>query len=99
VPRFDFVRSFAEQGLVPGGSRTNLAYVEPSARFDPELDEIERLVLADAQTSGGLLIAVPPENEAQLVAELGKQGTLARAVIGEIVEGEAGNLEVVTESG
>ncbi len=95
VPVFDFVRGFAAEGLVPGGSKANLAYVESSTRFDASIDETDRLVLADAQTSGGLLIAVPPEREALLLAELEAKGTLARAVIGEITDGEAGTLEVV----
>lgn len=95
VPTFDFVRDLAEEGLVPGGSRRNLEYVASSAHFDEGVDEIDRLILADAQTSGGLLLAVPAEREAELLAELERRGTLARAVIGEVLEGEPGRLEVV----
>jgi selenide,water dikinase len=95
VPRFAFVRSLAEAGLVPGGTRRNLEYVAAATRFDPGVDEVERLLLADAQTSGGLLLAIPPENEAQIRAELEARGTPARAVIGELVEGEPGSVEVV----
>ncbi len=94
VPTFDFIRELAEAGLVPGGTKTNLAYVEPTTRFDPALREVDRLLLADAQTSGGLLLAIPPEREAKLVKELQAAGTLAHSVIGEIVEGEPGSLEV-----
>jgi len=94
VPVFDFVRGFADAGLVPGGSRTNLAYVSRTTRFDPGVSERDRLVLADAQTSGGLLIAVAADAEANLVAELVARGTPAAAVIGEIVEGQPGALEV-----
>jgi selenide,water dikinase len=56
---------------------------------------VERLILADAQTSGGLLIAVPPEAEASLLRELGERGTPVRAVVGELLSGESGRLEVV----
>ena len=49
---------------------------------------------ADAQTSGGLLLAVPAENEARLLEELSSRGAPARAVIGEILAGEAGRLFV-----
>ena len=94
VPVLDFVRPLAEEGLIPAGSRKNLAYVKPHTRFEPGLAPTEQLILADAQTSGGLLIAVPAEGEAKLLAELERQGAPARAVIGEIVEGEAGRLEV-----
>ena len=94
VPTFDFIRELAEAGLVPGGSKTNLAYVEPVTRFDPALREADRLLLADAQTSGGLLLAIPPQREAKLLKELQAAGTLAHAVIGEVVAGTPGSLEV-----
>jgi selenide,water dikinase len=99
VPTFDGARASAEAGMVPGGSKRNLRYVEPVTRFDPAIQEVDRLVLADAQTSGGLLLAVAPENEAALLAELASRGTPARAVVGEIIPGEAGHIEVVAGSG
>ena len=94
VPVFDSTRKLAAEGMVPGGSRRNLEYVEQSTRFDAALSPTDRLVLADAQTSGGLLIAVAPEREADLIAELEARGTFARAAIGEVVEGEPGALDV-----
>jgi selenide,water dikinase len=69
--------------------------VAPSTSFDASLGEIERLILSDAQTSGGLLIAIAPEKQAQLLAELERHNTLSRAVVGEVIEAEAGRLEVV----
>jgi selenide,water dikinase len=53
-----------------------------------------RLLLCDAQTSGGLLLAVPPDQEARLLAELERRGTPARAGIGEVVTGGPGEIEV-----
>jgi selenide,water dikinase len=94
VPLLPFARGLAEAGLVPGGSRRNLDYVTPHAEFASGLGEVERLLLADAQTSGGLLLAVPAENEARLLEELSSRGAPARAVIGEILAGEAGRLFV-----
>jgi selenide,water dikinase len=94
VPILDFVPELVKQGFVPGGSRTNLAYVEGTTRFAENVSEDMRLVLADAQTSGGLLIAVRPERESQLVSELERRQTLAHSVIGEVVEGPAGEIEV-----
>ena len=94
VPVFDFARSLAEDGVVPGGTKRNLAYVAEHVRFDDALPEHERLILADAQTSGGLLMAVSPENEAALLADLEKRGALAAVTIGEIVDGDAGTIAV-----
>ena len=46
---------------MPGGSLDNLAYVKPFVKFAEEIPENEHLILADAQTSGGLLLSLPPE--------------------------------------
>jgi selenide,water dikinase len=94
VPAFDFARALAERGLVPGGTKRNLSYVEPHVSWSASVSGSERLLLCDAQTSGGLLIAVPPEGEGALLAELEARGTLAHAVIGEIVAGDRGRIEV-----
>ena len=51
-------------------------------------------MLADAQTSGGLLIAVAPERAGALLDDLRRRGTPAAAEVGEIVAGD-GSIEVV----
>jgi len=90
----DFARGFAREGVVPGGTKRNLAWVTPVTEFSPQIAEHERLILCDAQTSGGLLIAVPPEREVELLADLERRGTPAAASIGELVAGPAGSLEI-----
>lgn len=94
VPLFSQTRRFAEAGLVPGGTRNNLRYVEEITNWDAKLGELDRLILSDAQTSGGLLIAIAPENEATLKAELEKNGSLAQSTVGEVVAGPAGHLSI-----
>ena len=95
VPVFDFVPALAEAGFVPAGSRKNLAHVVPTTRFDGAVSDLQQLLLADAQTSGGLLLSVPADRAADLVADLEARGTLAHAVIGEVEDGPAGHVEVV----
>jgi selenium donor protein len=95
MPVLPFARRLARAGVAPGGSKRNLAYVEPHTAFDAGLDEAERLLLADAQTSGGLLIAVPRAHESHLLAELRRARTLAASVIGELIEGTTGHMEVI----
>ncbi|MBO2449941.1 selenide, water dikinase SelD [Actinomadura barringtoniae] len=56
VPYLDGARAAVRDGFVPGGSRRNLAWVSPHTDFG-RIAEEERLLLADAQTSGGLLVA------------------------------------------
>jgi len=97
IPVLDFVRPLAQAGRAPGGSRKNLAYVAADTRFAEDVSPADRLILADAQTSGGLLIAVPADREADLLRALERNATPARAAIGELLPGEPGSIEVVAE--
>lgn len=92
VPLLPGVEDLAEAGVIPGGTERNLASAGEFTRFG-ELAEVFKTILADAQTSGGLLLAVSPDRCDDLVTALGEAGTLAAAVIGEIVEGKG--IEVV----
>lgn len=65
VPFFSGAKGYAEAGTFPAGSRDNRGFFGPRVRFDPGLSEAERMLLFDAQTSGGLLLAIPPEREAE----------------------------------
>lgn len=86
VPVQDGVRELAAQDVVPGGSKANLRWVEPHVRFPADLPLADRLVLADAQTNGGLLAAVEAGTAAALVERLRAAGVEA-ALIGEAVAG------------
>lgn len=57
VPYLDGARDAARDGFVSGGTRRNLDWVRPHTSWGPGVAELERLLLADAQTSGGLLVA------------------------------------------
>ena len=94
VPLLPRVLDLINEGVVPGGSWTNLESVTPYVTFADDVDRALRVALADAQTSGGLLIAVAPERTDLLVQSLSARGTLAAAVIGELVEGEPGTIRV-----
>ena len=83
---------------MPGGTERNLAAAE-RVEWGPDLNAADRYLCVDAQTSGGLLLAVPPENEASLVAALREEQTPAAAVIGRIVAGPAGRVRVTRQPG
>jgi selenide,water dikinase len=85
VPYLDGVWELVEEGIVPGGTRRNLTSAEPLARWGSGVGENARLVLCDAQTSGGLLMAARPERIDRLLAELRGRGVQTAAVIGEIL--------------
>lgn len=70
VPLLPGVRTLAEEGMVPGGTRRNLEWSRSRLTGAEDLDETTLLLLADAQTSGGLLFAAPPEAAERAVAEL-----------------------------
>lgn len=86
IPLLPGLDQLAEGGVVAGGTRRNLEAAVAYTDFGG-LPEPTQLILADAQTSGGLLLAVQPGSADELVAALGEAGTLAAAVIGELVEG------------
>jgi selenide,water dikinase len=94
VPLIEGTRELAERGLIPGGSRRNLESVASGLRWAPSLTELDHLLLADAQTSGGLLIAVAPERTDELVRLLQDAGAVAAAVVGEITD-ETGTIEII----
>jgi selenide,water dikinase len=93
VPLLAHARNLVGRGIVPGGTRRNLESAA-DVEWADDIPASDRLLLADAQTSGGLLLAVPPENEAALVAALREQGTPAAAVIGRLIDGPAGAVRV-----
>lgn len=95
VPVLDGVRDLAAAGLVPGGTRRNESYYGGFVNFGPEVAEVDRTLLFDAQTSGGMLIAVDPAAEAALLDGLRRRGTPAASVIGRTVAGEPGRIRVL----
>lgn len=96
VPTFAATQRLVAAGLVPGGTKNNLRYVEATTVFADSVVESDRLILADAQTSGGLVIAISAEREAQLLEALEAHGVEVRAVIGEVTDGAAGHIEVIS---
>lgn len=89
VPLIEGVPALAQAGVVPGGSRSNLAHVSRRVRFPEGLPEDIRLVLADAQTNGGLLAAVPLRQAERALLALERAGVHAAAV-GEVLTGRVG---------
>ena len=93
IPFLEEARDLAANGSVAGGTRRNLSGLAGVVDFG-DLDETERLLLADAQTSGGLLIAVPPERLNDLLAELHKRGTPAASHIGRLIDEPTGAITI-----
>jgi selenide, water dikinase len=78
------VRDLARRGLVPGGTAANLEFVAPRTDLPPSMEQADRLVLADAQTNGGMLAAVAPRAAEKLLRRLADAGAPA-VRMGEVV--------------
>jgi selenide,water dikinase len=94
VPLLPGILELAGQGIVPGGTLSNLEWLGGRVVMDPSLSEPIRLALGDAQTSGGLLIAIDPAVESALLEGLRWRGVLG-TVIGELGAGTAGTITVL----
>ncbi len=90
VPVLGSVRNRVREGIYPGGTRKNLEFFGSFVDWAEGVDEADRLVLADAQTSGGLLIAVPKGLAPDLYRALRARGLRRVAEIGEILPPEQG---------
>ena len=89
VPVLDGVWELLDQGIAPGGTRRNLDSMEDAVAWEPSIVENEKLLLCDAQTSGGLLISVAQHKRDDLLSELRSRGVETRAVIGSVVDNES----------
>jgi selenide,water dikinase len=95
VPTLDAAWPFAGADVVPGGTLNNLAFVEEQVTFASGVSRVAQLILADAQTSGGLLISVAAERAGALLAALEERGVVAAAVIGEVTAPGTGQITVL----
>ena len=86
IPFISCARKFADAWTFPGGSSDNRLYFEKHVSFDASIDEENRMLLFDAQTSGGLLLSVPLE---RLDAMLTRAEELGQPLwhVGEVVAG------------
>lgn len=90
VPVFEEAPALAERGIVPGGTKRNLEHFGASVKWAPGVSEAQQHILADAQTSGGLLVAIAPSDADQYLSRL-----TSASVIGDMIEGPPGVTHVV----
>ena len=85
-------RHYAQEWTFPGGASDNRLYFGGHVRFEEKIAEASQMLLFDPQTSGGLLLAVPPGNLAEMLKRAEQAGQ-ALWVVGEVIEG--GEIQVV----
>jgi selenide,water dikinase len=84
----------ADAGEVPGGTRSNERFLASRVRWPAHLAAARQTLLCDAQTSGGLLLAVPETEVERLLSAL-RAKRVTGVVVGELMEGDPGSIVVV----
>ena len=85
------VIGLAESGIIPGGTKRNLNYLKKYISFDKKIDQTQRLLSADAQTSGGLLVSMPM-SEAEIFIDKTNESSF---IIGRIKEVKSSIIKVL----
>ncbi|VUZ85684.1 segregation protein B [Candidatus Methylomirabilis lanthanidiphila] len=94
VPVLSEAWDLVQEGICPGGTKRNYESLQGAIVWNPEIRNESQLILCDAQTSGGLLIAVPKDRTTALMQRLRERETPAAALIGEIIEDPDGRIWV-----
>ena len=93
VPLLPGAADLAAAGFISGGTNANVSYLADVTDIEPDTDPVTAVLLHDAQTSGGLLIAIPPSAVDSLCEDLRARGCGA-AVVGTVQSGEPGRITV-----
>ena len=86
IPFIEGVFELAMENIIPGGTKRNLDYIKEKVHFSDNITETQQLMLADAQTSGGLLISVNAKKSEKLIKALVMEKTQTAAAIGTITK-------------
>ncbi len=85
LPWLPQVADLAAAQIIPGGSYNNLKHVGNFLQAD-DLSQTQQLMLADAQTSGGLLVALPHQQAQAYLQDLHQKGLREAAIVGEVTD-------------
>ncbi|MEQ1828517.1 MAG: selenide, water dikinase SelD [Pirellula sp.] len=80
----DYVRDYVRAGIVPGGTKANHKFLTDWVQYAANINEVDQMILCDAQTSGGLLASVKAETAQAIVQELHAHGMAEAKIIGRI---------------
>lgn len=92
IPLIENAINFANDKIVPGGSKKNYDFVKPFVQFNSKINESKKILSSDAQTSGGLLISVSKSKSDKLIEQLKKYDCISHSIIGSIHNEEQSNL-------
>jgi selenide,water dikinase len=95
IPIFTEAMEYAKLGLVPGGTHSNRQFFSCRVEADTNLSPLLMDILYDPQTSGGLLISLPSDQAQNLVRTLNKEAQMDARIVGEVVEGPSGKIQII----
>ncbi|MGC9375833.1 MAG: selenide, water dikinase SelD [Bacteroidales bacterium] len=94
VPIIKETWDFATSNIIPGGSKNNLTYFSKHIEWKEQISEIEKIILSDAQTSGGLLFTVSQNKKEQVLKQLKEAGIEEASHIGNFTQKGEGKIIV-----
>jgi cysteine desulfurase NifS/selenium donor protein len=94
IPTIEGTWEFAGANLIPGGTRDNLSYLADHLLWDENISETQKMILCDAQTSGGLLFAVAPAEEKNILKALKTAGIKSACTIGRFTKKDKGSITI-----
>ena len=83
IPLLMNTENFAKKDIIPGGSKKNFEFLKNIIQFHDSFGLYQKLILSDAQTSGGLLISCNKKDSLNLLMELNKNLDHKASIIGE----------------
>ncbi len=95
IPLLPGAKEYAAMGMVPAGAYCNQTHFGPKISFAGAVPELERIILFDPQTSGGLLFSLPSGEMERMVETLKKEGDIYPYVVGEVVEEPPGRIQIL----
>ncbi|HXG95271.1 MAG TPA: selenide, water dikinase SelD [Blastocatellia bacterium] len=94
VPVLEAAWEYVRAGVAPGGTHANRRFLADWVTYEDDIGKEEQLMLCDAQTSGGLLVAVPSEKADAMIETLIRAGVKDSSIVGRIESGEPGRITV-----
>ena len=94
LPLLPGVNKLASDGIIPGGTKRNLSFAKSFTKFLEDRTKIEMLITSDAQTSGGLLISLPPDSAKIFIKKFNERSPIKAQEIGNIIKQKTNTIYV-----
>ena len=93
IPFISGVKELAKEGVIPGGTKKNFDFISNTVEFANDIKEYQKLMIADAQTSGGLLLSCTEKNANDFIKIMNDKGNFSK-IIGHVIDRDDNNIIV-----